>query len=91
MLVPNASLRQGVSRGMNAPLRILRPYAALHKADVIRRGRDLPLELTFTCITPAGERPCGTCIKCGERQRGFRDANVTDPTDYFTTRRPCTA
>lgn len=78
-----------VSRGMNRPLRILRPYAELHKADVIRRGREWPLHLTFTCITPVGERPCGTCIKCGERRRGFLEAGVPDPTDY--ARPPCTA
>ena len=76
-----------VSRGMNATVRILRPYAQLHKADVIRRGRDLPLALTFTCITPEGDRPCGRCIKCGERQRGFDEAGVPDPTDYART--PC--
>ena len=78
-----------VSRGMNQSVRILRPYAQLHKAEVIRRGRNLPLELTFTCITPRGDRPCGTCIKCGERQRGFREAMIPDPTDY--ARPPCTA
>jgi 7-cyano-7-deazaguanine synthase len=77
-----------VSRGMNATVRILRPYAELHKADVIRRGRHLPLELTFTCITPDGGRPCGRCIKCGERQTGFRDADVSDPTEYANR---CTA
>lgn len=71
-----------VSRGMNATVRIVRPYADLHKADVIRRGKDLPLHLTFTCITPVGEQPCGRCIKCGERQRGFREADLPDPTNY---------
>jgi 7-cyano-7-deazaguanine synthase len=77
-----------VSRGMNATVRIVRPYAHLHKADVIRRGKHLPLHLTFTCITPAGDLPCGRCIKCGERQAGFRETNVPDPTEYAT---PCTA
>jgi 7-cyano-7-deazaguanine synthase len=71
-----------VSEGLAGRVAILRPYAHLHKADIIRRGRDLPLHLTFTCIRPAGELPCGTCIKCGERRRGFRDAGVPDPTPY---------
>jgi len=71
-----------VSQGMNGRVRIIRPYAQLRKADVIRRGRELPLHLTFTCITPVGELPCGSCIKCGERQRGFRAASVPDPTVY---------
>ena len=67
---------------MNGAVRILRPYAHLHKSDVIRRGRELPLHLTFTCIAPAGELPCGACIKCGERQRGFFEAGIPDPTVY---------
>jgi 7-cyano-7-deazaguanine synthase len=71
-----------VSRGLGGSVRIIRPYAQLHKSDVIRRGRELPLHLTFTCIQPAGELPCGGCIKCGERRRGFRDAGVPDPTHY---------
>jgi 7-cyano-7-deazaguanine synthase len=78
-----------VSRGMNGNVRILRPYAHLHKADVIRRGRELPLRLTFTCIQPAGELPCGRCIKCGERRRGFAEAGVPDPTPYASA--PCSA
>lgn len=71
-----------VSRGMNGTVRILRPFAHLHKSDVIRRSRELPLHLTFTCIAPAGELPCGSCIKCGERQRGFFEAGIPDPTVY---------
>lgn len=71
-----------VSRGMNRRVRIIRPYAHLHKADVIRRGQGLPLHLTFTCIKPAGELPCGSCIKCGERKRGFLEAGILDPTAY---------
>ncbi|HEY3789000.1 MAG TPA: 7-cyano-7-deazaguanine synthase, partial [Urbifossiella sp.] len=71
-----------VSRGLGGGVRILRPYSHLHKADVIRRGSGFPLHLTFTCISPSGELPCGMCIKCGERKRGFIDAGVPDPTHY---------
>ncbi|HXD85929.1 MAG TPA: 7-cyano-7-deazaguanine synthase [Urbifossiella sp.] len=78
-----------VSRGLAGSVRIVRPYAHLHKDDVIRRGREFPLHLTFTCIRPAGEAPCGVCIKCGERQRGFRAAGVPDPTPYAS--KPCSA
>ena len=71
-----------VSQGLDGQVKIIRPYAHLHKADVIRRGREFPLHLTFTCIRPIGELPCGTCIKCGERRRGFAEAGVPDPTNY---------
>ena len=71
-----------LGRALGERVAILRPYAHLSKADVIRRGRGMPLEHTFSCIRPVGERPCGRCIKCGERQRGFREAGVPDPTSY---------
>ncbi len=72
-----------VAAGMyQPPVRVIRPYARLRKADVLRRGVPFPLRHTFSCIRPVGLAPCGTCIKCGERQRGFRDAGVPDPTEY---------
>ena len=74
-----------VGQAVEGEVRILRPYANLHKTDVIRRGRGLPLEATFSCIRPVGECPCGTCIKCGERQRGFATAGVADPTVYASS------
>jgi 7-cyano-7-deazaguanine synthase len=42
----------------------------------------LPLELTFSCIRPAGERHCGSCNKCAERRQAFASAGLKDPTDY---------
>jgi 7-cyano-7-deazaguanine synthase len=64
------------------PVRVLRPYAALHKPDVIRRGRGLPLGETFSCLRPVGGRHCGRCNKCAERRAGFAAAGVDDPTSY---------
>ncbi|QEL16183.1 7-cyano-7-deazaguanine synthase [Limnoglobus roseus] len=73
-----------VSQAVTGRVRVLRPYAALQlsKADVLRRGRGMPLAHTFSCIRPVGTRHCGTCNKCGERQAGFAAASVPDPTDY---------
>jgi 7-cyano-7-deazaguanine synthase len=58
------------------------PFAKLTKADVIRLGRHLPLELSFSCIRPAGLNHCGACNKCAERRRSFQEADVEDKTDY---------
>jgi 7-cyano-7-deazaguanine synthase len=77
-----------VSRAVGGSVRVLRPYAALHKTDVLRRGRGLPLEHTFSCIRPANGLHCGACSKCWERQRGFADAGIADPTTYATGERP---
>lgn len=71
-----------LSAGLGSPIRIERPFAELHKADVVKLGADLRLELTFTCNNPAGELHCGDCNKCAERQLGFREAGVPDPTEY---------
>jgi 7-cyano-7-deazaguanine synthase len=58
------------------------PFAKLTKADVIRLGQNLPLELSFSCIRPAGLKHCGACNKCAERRRSFREAHVEDKTQY---------
>jgi len=76
-----------VNRAVNGSVRVIRPYAHLHKPDVLKRAAGLPLEHTFSCIRPAGGRHCGRCSKCYERQVGFREANLKDPTSYMEM--PC--
>jgi 7-cyano-7-deazaguanine synthase len=71
-----------VSSAVGGSVRVLRPYVRLHKVDVLRRGRGLPLEYTFSCIRPANGLHCGACSKCGERKMGFAEAGVPDPTRY---------
>lgn len=56
---------------MNARLRIIAPFRSLTKEQVIRRGRGLPLHMTFSCLNPRRGKPCGRCNKCAERQRAF--------------------
>jgi 7-cyano-7-deazaguanine synthase len=73
-----------VGEAVKGRVRVLRPYAdlGLHKVDVLRRGRHLPLGHTFSCNRPVGGRHCGACNKCGERMRGFAAAGLPDPTEY---------
>jgi len=70
------------SRALESPLRVLTPFAHLSKTQVIRAGRRLPLELTLSCMRPAGRRHCGACNKCAERRRAFRAAGLPDRTAY---------
>lgn len=58
------------------------PFAKMTKVDVIRLGSYLPLELSFSCIHPAGLDHCGACNKCAERRRSFQEAGVEDKTRY---------
>jgi 7-cyano-7-deazaguanine synthase len=73
-----------VNRAVGGSVRVLRPYAELTKREVMQRGQGLPLELTFSCIHPAGKLHCGRCNKCAERGRAFADARIADPTSYAT-------
>jgi 7-cyano-7-deazaguanine synthase len=76
------TFQQAMSLAMTKPLRIVRPFLEYHKTDVMRLGVDLPLEHTFSCISPRRGLHCGKCNKCAERQAAFRDAGLTDPTTY---------
>ncbi|MGD9645588.1 MAG: 7-cyano-7-deazaguanine synthase [Pirellulales bacterium] len=77
-----ASFERMLHNSAGRPLRIVRPFGHLHKRDVMLLGRDMPLELTFSCIDPVQGRHCGRCNKCAERKQAFVDAGMTDPTRY---------
>ena len=77
-----AALESVVDTGLNWPLKITTPFSELTKSDVLRRGRDLELQHTFSCIDPHGDRHCGQCNKCAERRRAFADLSFDDATPY---------
>ncbi len=76
------AVEESFSRGLRFDISILTPFSHLSKKEVIQRGEDLPLALTFSCFDPKGEDHCGRCNKCGERRRAFRNAAVPDKTRY---------
>jgi 7-cyano-7-deazaguanine synthase len=71
-----------MNRGSALPVRLLRPFGELNKLQVMALGRELPLELTFSCIAPVGGRHCGRCNKCAERRAAFQEAGIEDRTMY---------
>lgn len=77
-----AAFAGAVNRAVEGSVEVVLPYRGLHKADVLRRGRSMPLAWTFSCIRPEGGRHCGRCNKCAERRRGLREAGLGDPTVY---------
>ncbi len=82
-----AQLAATVATAVGAPVAVVAPYRALTKADVIRRGADLPLERTLSCCRPAADgRHCGDCNKCRERWEAFAAAGVSDRTTYVRAR-----
>jgi 7-cyano-7-deazaguanine synthase len=71
-----------MANGYGRRVSLLRPFARLHKEEVMRLGRGLPLELTFSCIAPRDGLHCGICNKCHERKEAFRAADIPDQTRY---------
>lgn len=66
-------------------IRINTPLQHLSKADIVRQGARLGLDmgLSWSCYDPApGGLHCGRCDSCRLRARGFDEAGVPDPTRY---------
>jgi len=76
-----------LNTALGGRVELLRPYDRLHKTEVLIRGKDLPLHLTFSCIDPIDGVHCGKCNKCAERKEGFRAAGLLDRTAYASE--PC--
>lgn len=73
-----------LNRGSPHRLRLASPFGQMNKGEVMQLGRELPLELTFSCLAPVNAIHCGQCNKCAERQAAFREAEITDETRYAT-------
>ena len=75
----NLATRAGVEAAERGErwIRVHTPLLQLTKAGIVRRGRELGVDLsrTVSCYDPAptGD-PCGTCDACQLRERGFREA-----------------
>jgi len=71
------AMARAMSLGLQHHFTIATPLSTMHKADVIRLGRTLgvPLELTLSCMNPSGDKPCGRCSKCRERDEAFKEVD----------------
>jgi 7-cyano-7-deazaguanine synthase len=68
--------------------RIRAPLQHMTKADIVREGMRLGLDLglSWSCYDPVssgdGDLHCGRCDSCRLRAKGFEEAGVADPTRY---------
>jgi 7-cyano-7-deazaguanine synthase len=67
------------------PFRIQAPLQNMTKADIVREGTRLGLDLglSWSCYDPTPDgKHCGECDSCRLRSRGFDEAGIADPTVY---------
>ncbi len=62
------------------PIKIETPLITMTKAEIVRLAlaEKAPIECTWSCYQ-GGDRPCGECDSCILRAKGFREAEVDDP------------
>jgi 7-cyano-7-deazaguanine synthase len=79
-----AAFESMLQRATGERVQVVRPFASMAKHKVLELGRHLPLELTFSCLSPVNGAHCGACNKCAERRLAFREIGRDDPTYYAT-------
>lgn len=77
------ALNLGTKAGVEgeARFRIRAPLIAMRKAEIVRLAASLGLDfgLTSSCYDPDPTgMPCGRCDSCVLREKGFREADITD-------------
>lgn len=78
-----AAMADAIRLGTYAGIDLLRPFIAMDKAGIARRGAELGVDFaqTWSCYV-GGEFHCGACGTCVERREAFLLAGVPDPTVY---------
>ncbi len=79
----NLSLKATVEGRMK--ISVHTPLIFLTKGQIISKGIELGVDysITHSCYDPAVDgRACGLCDSCELRQKGFREAGISDPTRY---------
>ncbi len=80
------SMADAIRLGTYAKVEIIRPFIAMTKADIARRGHELGVDYstTWSCYV-GGDTHCGECGTCVERREAFLLAGLPDPTPYKST------
>ena len=78
-----AAMAGAVREGTYNGVELFTPYTHWTKTDIARRGKQLGIDYgkTWSCYK-GGEKHCGKCGTCQERQQALREAGITDTTEY---------
>lgn len=74
------TMDEAIIYGTGGDVRLEAPFVTCKKADIVKRGLELkvPFEKTWSCYK-GGDKPCGKCGTCLDRQKAFEANGVTDP------------
>ena len=80
------AMADAIRLGTYAEVEVLRPFIAMTKADIAKRGADIGVDYaqTWSCYV-GGDTHCGECGTCVERREAFMLSGVPDPTSYLST------
>ena len=75
-----SAMNQAIQEGTGGQLTLDAPFVSVSKAQVVKTGLALgvPYELTWSCYQ-GGDKPCGCCGTCIDRQAAFKKNGVIDP------------
>jgi 7-cyano-7-deazaguanine synthase len=78
------SMGEAIRLGTYAQVELIRPFIAMRKAEIAKRGLDLGVDFsrTWSCYK-GGDVHCGRCGTCVERREAFLIAGIRDPTVYL--------
>ena len=71
---------EAIFEGSGRTVTMEAPLLYLNKAGVVKMGLELkaPYHLTWSCYE-GGDKPCGKCGTCIDRQKAFEATGATDP------------
>jgi len=77
------SMGEAIRLGTYAQVELIRPFFAMRKAEIAKRGLDLGVDFSQTWSCYKGDDVhCGKCGTCVERREAFMVAGIKDPTVY---------
>ena len=79
------AMADAIRLGTYAEVEVLRPFIAMTKAEIAKRGAEIGVDYaqTWSCYV-GGDAHCGECGTCVERREAFMLSGIPDPTIYLS-------